>query len=87
MNRIMAILLTFGLLLLPVHRLAEAMPVPSASQPPVQEETRAGGYYGYYYEGDPLLLFLETVLYVGLCVTALIILDEHTDNVTIIVQD
>ena len=60
-------------------------PAPEVSQ---TAEVRAeyGGYY-YYDAGDRALLFLETALYIGLCISALIILDENVDDLTIIIQE
>ena len=84
-----------GILLLPSIGLIHAMPVPSEA--PVQVQTQniepeSGGYIyagydPYYYEGDWLLLFLESCLYVGLVLGSIIILDEHLDNVTIIIRE
>jgi len=66
-----------------------AMPVSSSPAPAPEPPPReGGGYYSYYcWEYDPFLLFFETLLYVGLIVSALVILDEQLDNITIIVYE
>lgn len=83
-------LITAGLIFLPCNSLLHAMPI--ASQAPSAPETAGtpvygGGHSYYYYEGSPVMVFLETALYIGLIVGALIILDEHLENVTIIIYD
>lgn len=85
-----AIVYTLVLLMVisPIQPLLYTMPVPSASRAPQPlPQERAGGYYYYHYEYDPLFLFFESILYIGLVVGTLLILDEHLDNVTIIIYD
>jgi hypothetical protein len=87
MRALLISLITFGLIFLPANGLLEAMPIPSApADPPEQAQPASGGYY-HYYGDDPVWVFIETALYVALCVGALIVLDNNLENVTIIVQD
>ena len=88
MKHIVIYVLVFSMLISPLNGVLYSMPVPSAPrtvQP--QTEERAGGYYSYYYDHDPFFLFFESLLYIGLVVGALILLDQQLDNVTIIIYD
>jgi hypothetical protein len=92
--RLMRVKAVYILILLlvatPLHNIVMAMPVPSGTVDPERGEVpapEAGGYHYYYWDHDPVLLVFETLLYIGIIVSALIILDQHTDGLTIIVYD
>ncbi len=74
--------------LLPCSEILFAMTVPSdfSAREQEQKPSASGGYY-YYNTSDRLFLLLETALYIGLAVGALIILDQYTDDLTIIVYE
>ncbi|MFH1708354.1 MAG: hypothetical protein ABIF71_10640 [Planctomycetota bacterium] len=83
------LVLVAGLIALPFPHRLEAMPVPSHPLPAgIAPEPAAGGYYyDSYYYGNPMMALLETALYLGLVVGALILLDEHTDGLTIVIKE
>lgn len=90
MKKILSITLLFFIIFLPVNNLLFGMPIPSSH--PTQASVKhapihRGAYHYSYYDRDPIFLFLETALYVALMVSALIVLDENLDNITIIIQD
>ena len=88
MRHFVIYILVYAILIYPLNGVIYSMPVPSAPQPAQhQAEEEAGGYYYSYYDYDPFFLFFESLLYIGLVVGALIILDEQLDNVTIIIYD